>query len=455
MRLHLAIWPKPVGCAYELGEIDAALLADLRPPLNVQGVATEWRAKIRAARALMAEEARTWKPEDAVEAMPRAGTPDANSVRSAMAKKSVQLSGIAVAETGLSSIDAERGILMYRGYDIADLAEHATYEEVAYLLLEGDLPSSEQLEAFREELSARELPAAVAAIVDGNAREASPMETLRTAVSALSFDDPDEAAIDRASERRKAAQLIARLPTIVARYERRRSGRAAVPPDPSLSYAESFLTMLRGEAPSEEETRAFDVAMILHAEHELNASTFTARVVAGTLADMHSAVTAAICALKGPIHGGANQMAMELFEEIGSPERAADAVRERLAEKRTVYGFGHPVYLTTDPRVKILKRLSEQFSHDGGEPNWYAITEATERAVVEQKGLWPNVDLYSGSLYRYLGIPNDLFPLLFAASRVVGWCAHVMEQHANNKIIRPAGEYVGPEPRQFPVGQRS
>ena len=372
-----------------------------------------------------------------------------------MAKKSVQLSGIAVAETGLSSIDAERGILMYRGYDIADLAEHATYEEVAYLLLEGDLPSPDQLEAFREELSARELPAAVAAIVDGNAREASPMETLRTAVSALSFADPDEAAIDRESERRKAAQLTAQLPTIVARYERRRAGRAAVPPDPSLSYAENFLTMLRGEAPSEEETRALDVAMILHAEHELNASTFTARVVAGTLADMHSAVTAAICALKGPIHGGANQMAMEFFEEIGSPERAADAVRERLEQKRTVYGFGHPVYVTTDPRAKILKRLSEQFSHDGGEPNWYAITEATERAVVEQKGLWPNVDLYSGSLYRYLGIPNDLFPLLFAASRVVGWCAHVLEQHADNKIIRPAAEYVGPEPRQFPVGQRS
>jgi citrate synthase len=371
-------------------------------------------------------------------------------------KKSVQLSGIAVAETELCSIDPEQGVLMYRGYDIADLAEHATYEEVAYLLLEGDLPDAEQVAAFRDELSVREVSNAVTAIVQGNAREASPMETLRTAVSALSFADPDEAAIDRDSERRKAAQLIAQLPTIIALYERRRSGQDAVPPDPSLSYAENFLTMLRGEAPTEQEARAFDVAMILHAEHELNASTFTARVVAGTLADMHSAVTGAICALKGPIHGGANQLAMEFFEEIGSPERAAEAVSERFGQKRTIYGFGHPVYVTTDPRAKILKRLSEEFSHEGGEPNWYAITEATERAVLEQKpNLWPNVDLYSGSLYRYLGIPNDLFTPLFAASRVAGWGAHVLEQHANNKIIRPAAEYIGPEPRQFPVGQRS
>jgi citrate synthase len=372
-----------------------------------------------------------------------------------VAKKSVQLSGVAVAQTELCSIDPDRGVLRYRGYDIADLAEHSTYEETAYLLLEGELPTDEQLDAFREELSARDLPRAVEAIVDGYAMEASPMETLRTAVSALSFSDEAEAAIDAASERRKAVRLTAQLPTIVARYERRRHGRSAVPPDAALSYAENFLTMLRGETPTEEETRAFDVMMILHAEHELNASTFTARVVAGTLSDMHSAVTAAISALKGPIHGGANEMAMEFFEEVGSVDGVEDAVRERFERKQTVYGFGHPVYTTMDPRAKILKRLSESFSSNGGEPNWYAITEATERAVREQKGLWANVDLYSGSLYRYLGIPNDLFTPLFAASRVVGWCAHVLEQHANNKIIRPAAEYIGPEPREFPVRQRS
>jgi citrate synthase len=359
-------------------------------------------------------------------------------------KKSVALSGVVVGETALSSIDAEQGILMFRGYDIADLAEHATYEEVAYLLLEGELPDSEQLRAFADELAQRELPANVRTLVDGNALDAKPTEMLRTAVSLLSFDDPAEAATDRENERRKAARLIAQLPTIVARHHRQRQKLAPVGPDSSLSYAENFLTMLRGDQPSEQEARAFDVAMILHAEHELNASTFTARVVAGTGADMHSAITAAICALKGPTHGGANEAAMRTFEEFGSIEAVPEGVRSYFAGKKTIFGFGHPVYVTTDPRARILKRLSEQFSHEGGEPNWYAITEATEREVREQKGLWPNVDLYSGSLYRYLGIPNDLFTPLFECSRVAGQAAHVLEQHANNKIIRPAAEYVGP-----------
>ena len=371
------------------------------------------------------------------------------------AKKSVQLSGISVATTGICSIDPDLGILMYRGYDIADLAEHSTYEEVAYLLIEGELPTSEELDAFRDELSARELPRAVAAIVDGNALDASPMETFRTAVSALSFSDPAEAAIDRENERRKASQLIARLPTILARYERRRRGLDAIDPDPSLDYAENFLTMLRGEAPTADDVRAFEIAMILHAEHEMNASTFTARVVAGTDADMHSAIVAAICALKGPKHGGANLAAMEMFEEFGSVEAVPAAVRRRLENKQTLYGFGHPLYRAMDPRAPILKRLSQQFSESGGEPNWYAITEATEREVFEQKGLWPNVDLYSGPLYRYLGIPNDVFPALFECSRVAGQAAHVLEQHADNKIIRPSAEYDGPEPRQFPVRERS
>ena len=369
-------------------------------------------------------------------------------------KKSVQLSGVVVAQTELCAIDAERGILRYRGYDVADLAEHASYEEVAYLLLEGDLPSSEQLTAFREELAERELPRPVQAVIDGNERDATPMEMLRTAVSQLSFYDPAEAAIDAPNERRKAAQLVAQLPTIVARHHRLRTGQEPVPPDPSLGYAESFLTMLRGEAPTEEETRAFEVATILHAEHELNASTFCARVVAGTGADLHSAIVAAICALKGPTHGGANEAAMRMIAGFGSMEEIPDGVRERLAAKQTLFGFGHPVYTTTDPRARILKRLGEQLSHDGGEPNWLARTEATERAVYEQKGLHPNVDLYSGPLYRYLGIPDDLFTPLFECSRVVGQAAHVLEQHANNKIIRPAAEYVGPEPREHPIAAK-
>ena len=370
-------------------------------------------------------------------------------------KKSVQLSGVVVAETAISSIDAERGALMYRGYDIGDLAEHATYEEVAYLLLEGDLPDSDQLAAFREELATRELPENVARIIDGNAADATPMEMLRTAVSALSFSDPAEAATDLVNERRKAAALVARLPTVVARHHRLRQGLDPVDPDPSLSYAENFLTMLRGEAPTEQEARSFDVAMIVHAEHEMNASTFTARVVAGTLSDMHSAIVAAICALKGPIHGGANELAMQLVDEIGSPDRAPEVIHERFEAHGKVYGFGHPVYVTLDPRAAILKKWSRAFSMEDGEPNWYAVTEAVESAVHEQKGLWANVDLYSGSLYRYLGIPDDLFTPLFECSRVPGQAAHVLEQRANNKIIRPAADYIGSEPRQYPVASHS
>ena len=372
---------------------------------------------------------------------------------SAMAgpKKSVALSGVSVAETSICSIDPDQGILMYRGYDIAELAEHASYEEVAYLLLEGELPAGDELEQFEERLAAaRELPPAVATIVDGNAMDASPMETLRTAVSALSFADPAEDAIDRENELRKAIELIARLPAIIARYERRRRGLPAVEPDASLGYAESFLTMLRGEEPSAEEARAFEVAMILHAEHEMNASTFTARVVAGTNADMHSAIVAAVCALKGPLHGGANQAAMRMFEGFGSPAAVADGVRARLEAKQPVYGFGHPLYRAMDPRAPILRRLAEQFADDG-EPDFLEIAKTAEQEALAQKGLWPNVDLYSGVLYHYLGIPTDLFIPLFAMSRVVGQAAHVLEQHAGGKIIRPSADYVGEPPRDYPV----
>ncbi len=278
------------------------------------------------------------------------------------------------------------------------------------------------------------------------------MDMLRTAVSTLSFDDPGSGRIDPESGRRTAARLIAQLPTIIARYDRRRRGLVPVAPNPSLSYAESFLAMLHGERPDERAARAFDVAMILHAEHEMNASTFAARVVAGTGADLGAAVVAAIAALGGPLHGGANEAAMETFERFGSPERAPDEARGMLERKEKLFGFGHPLYRAYDPRAVILKRISEELSHDGGEPNWYAITEATERTVLEAKeSLYPNVDLYSGSVYRYLGVPTDLFTPLFAASRVVGWAAHVLEQHADNKVIRPSAEYVGEPRREFPL----
>ena len=355
-----------------------------------------------------------------------------------MPKKSVQLSGIVVAESAISSIDPDEGILMYRGYDIGDLAERSTYEETALLLLEGDAPTPEALDAFRGQLAQqRELTAETAEAIDRQAATAPPMEVLRTAVSTLSSATP--------------TQLIAQLPTMVARYHRRREGLEPVAPDPSLTYSENFLAMLHGERPNERDARAFDVAMILHAEHEMNASTFTARVVAGTGADLTAAVVAAIGALSGPLHGGANEAAMALFERIGSADRASDEVRAALERKEKLFGFGHPLYRAYDPRAVILKKLSRELSEDAGEPNWYAITEATERTVVEEKGLYPNVDLYSGSVYRYLGVPTDLFTPLFAASRVVGWSAHVLEQQADNKIIRPSAEYVGKPRRAFPA----
>ncbi len=351
-----------------------------------------------------------------------------------MPKKSVQLSGVVVAESAISSIDPDEGVLMYRGYDIGDLAERSTYEETALLLLDGDAPSAAALDAFRSELAAqRELPAETAEAIDRQASSAAPMEVLRTAVSTLSKATP--------------VQLIAKLPTMVARYHRRREGLEPVAPNPALAYSENFLAMVHGGRPSERDAHAFDVAMILHAEHEMNASTFTARVVAGTGADLTAAVVAAIGALSGPLHGGANEAAMALFERIGSADRAPDEVRAALERKEKLFGFGHPLYRAYDPRAVILKKLSRELSEDAGEPNWYAITEATERTVVDEKGLYPNVDLYSGSVYRYLGIPTDLFTPLFAASRVAGWSAHVLEQQADNKIIRPSAEYVG-EPRR-------
>lgn len=372
------------------------------------------------------------------------------------AKKSVQLSGVVVAESAISSIDPDEGVLTYRGYDIADLAEQSTCEETALLLLDGELPSSEALGEFESGLAdKRQLPAETAGAIDRSAVEAAPMDMLRTAVSILSFSDPGRGKIDLQSGRHTATRLIAQLPTIVARYHRRRQELEPVPPDPSLSYAEDFLTMLHGERPAEREARALDVAMILHAEHELNASTFTARVVAGTGADLTGAVVAAIAALSGPLHGGANEAAMRMFERWGSAERTPGEVRGMLERKEKLYGFGHPLYRAYDPRAIILKRISEDFSHDRGEPNWFEITNAAERTVLEEKGLYPNVDLWSASVYRYLGVPTDLFTPLFAASRVAGWSAHVLEQHADNRIIRPSAEYTGRPPREFPARERT
>ena len=367
------------------------------------------------------------------------------------------LEGIVVARSQLCAIEGQKGIRVYRGYDIRDLAEHASYEEVAYLLLRGDLPSGDELAAFKEELAeARPVSGEGCQVVDLSAADGAPMEMLRTAVSATSFDDPDKDSNEEEANQRKAIRLIAKIPTLIARYQRRREDKEPVDPDPSLDYATNFLYMLRGERPSDEEERTFDIAMILHADHEMNASTFTARVIASTLSDMHSAVTGAIGALKGPLHGGANEQVMKTLESLRKPEQVEEEVRRRLAQKQRIMGFGHRVYKTMDPRAAILKERSRSLAEraDGAEPNWFDMSERMERVVLDEKGLYPNVDFYSASTYHYLGIPTDLFTTLFVASRVVGWAAHVIEQHRDNRLIRPNSEYVGPPRREYPVAQR-
>jgi citrate synthase len=372
-----------------------------------------------------------------------------------MAEDSKGLRGIVVAKSQLCWIDGEQGILVYRGYDINDLARYSTYGEVAYLLLRGELPSGEQLLQFAEERDAnRALPQVVCELIDHGVRTgAGGMEVLRTAVSALSFEDPDKDSNEPDANHRKAVRLIGAIPGIIARFARRREGLDPVDHDPGLDWAANFLYVLRGEAPPEDEERIFDVAMILHADHELPASTFTARVIAATLSDLHSAIVGAIGALKGPLHGGANERAMRMFEEMGSVDAVEGYVKDRLARKEKIWGFGHAVYKTMDPRARILKeharRLAEEAPTD--EPDWLAIAERTEEVVYAEKGLSPNVDLYSAVVYRYLGIPTDLFTPLFVMSRVVGWSAHVIEQYADNKIIRPTSEYVGPPRREFPA----
>ncbi len=367
------------------------------------------------------------------------------------------LEGIVVARSRLCSIDGQKGVLIYSGYDVSELAEHSTYEETCFLILRGRLPTREELSAFTAELAAsRPLSEETASVIDMLAGHAAPMEMLRTAVSADSFDDPDKGSNAEEADFRKATRLIAKMPTMVARYDRRRRGLEPVEPDPSMGHAACFLHMLSGEAPDEQAARTFDVALILHADHEMNASTFTARVIASTLSDMHSAITGAIGALKGPLHGGANEQVMHLLMDIGSDENIEQDIRDRLARKERIMGFGHRVYKTYDPRAVILKRFSKQLADRSDEPHWFSMSEHIEKAVMDEKGLYPNVDFYSASTYHYLGIETGLFTPIFAMSRVVGWAAHVIEQHGDNRLIRPSSEYVGPPVQPYvPIEQRT
>ncbi len=354
------------------------------------------------------------------------------------------LEDVVALESRICFIDGHEGRLIYQGYDIRDLAAHSNFEEVAYLLWYGRLPTATQLAELRARFATlRPLPPPVVDLIRRMPTEATPMDVLRTTVSALALFEPEEGK-PGASSIGGAQRLTAALPTILGVFHRHRSGLPDLAPRPELSQAAYLLYALLDRDPTELDARAVDVALILHADHELNASTFAARVTASTLSDLYSAVTSAVGTLKGPLHGGANERVMEMLDEIGTPDRADAIVHQKLAQHERIMGFGHRVYKVEDPRATILREWSRRIGEERGNTAYFEILRKVEEVVHREKGLYPNVDLYSGSIYSLLGIPHDLFTPIFAASRVSGWTAHVLEEYQDLRLIRPTAKYVGP-----------
>lgn len=374
---------------------------------------------------------------------------DANAARAG-------LEGIVAGESTLSDVNGQEGRLIYAGYDIHDLAEHSTFEEVIYLLWNGQLPTLPQLDELKQQLSSESgLPTEIQQLIRSIPKDANTMDMLRTVVSALSFYDPDKADMSREANVRRSIRLTAKFPTIVTTFQRVRNGLDSVEPRQDLSLAGNFLYTLKGEEPDEIATRTMDVAFVLHADHELNASTFAARVTAATLSDMYSAIVSAIGTLKGPLHGGANEGVIKNLLEIGNVENVEPWVKNAFANKQKIMGFGHRVYRTTDPRATHLSEMSRQLGQRTGETKWYDMSKRMEEVVNREKGLNANVDFYSASTYYALGIPTDLFTPIFACSRISGWTAHVLEQYKNNRLIRPRAEYVGPRGLKYvPIDER-
>lgn len=364
----------------------------------------------------------------------------------ATAVASKGLEGIVATTSSICWIDGDAGVLSYRGIDIHELAQHSTFEETTYLLWFGKLPNKAELADFTKKLAdARKLDPKIIELLRSVPTSGSPMEILRTAVSMLSLYDADEKDNSHDANVRKSYRLTAQIAMIVAIFDRIRKGKPVVDADPSLSHAANFLWMLNGEKPSATAVRTFDIALILHADHELNASTFAARVIAATLADIHSAITGAIGALKGPLHGGANEATMRLLYAIDKAGAdPTEYVRQMFAEKKKISGFGHRVYHTEDPRATHLRRMSEELSKAAGNMKWFDMSRKIELFVKQEKKLNANVDFYSASTYTLLGIDIDLFTPIFAVSRIAGWAAHVIEQHDDNRLIRPRADYVGP-----------
>ena len=385
------------------------------------------------------------------------------------AKPAGGLEGVVAAKSEICFIDGTAGRLIYRGYDISDLVENTSFEEVAFLLWDGRLPNRAELTQLKKDLgAAAPLPEHVVTLLKAMPKQTQPMDALRTAVSALAATDPDLESNDPAANRRKAVRLTAQFPTVVATFHRLRNNEQPIAPDPAQSVAGNFLYMLNGKKPHDTLTRVMDAALVLHAEHGMNASTFAARVTAATLADIHAAITSAVSALKGPLHGGANQDVMEFLISVKDADTAERMVRELVtstdpAKRKKVPGFGHRVYKTFDPRAHFLRKMSKQLGEAAGNTKWYEMSERLipilRDEAVNSKGekatLYPNVDVFSASTYYTMGIPLDLFTPIFAIARVTGWTAHVMEQHRNNRIIRPTDDYVGPFDRKVePIDRR-
>ncbi|MDA4119848.1 MAG: citrate/2-methylcitrate synthase [Thaumarchaeota archaeon] len=355
------------------------------------------------------------------------------------------LEDVVAGKSSICFIDGHEGKLLYRGYDIADLAAHSTYEETTFLLWNGHLPTANELRVFSEDLtSKRPIPPELITILTSLPRNCDTMDALRVGVAALGiFDDP------MYNQQEKAMSIAAKMGTVVAAIHRHKHDQELIPPRDDLGYSTNFLHMVTGEVPSKDDTRLMDVLLILHADHEFNASTFTARIIASTLSDMYSAVTGAVGALKGPLHGGANEKVVEMTAEIGSSSKADAYIRAKLATKSKINGFGHRVYRTMDPRAKILKEMASKFARSEKEKQALEILERAETILREEKNLYPNVDLFSGLALNHIGIPSYLFTPVFAVGRAPGWLAHVLEQYADNRIIRPLAEYIGPPLTQY------
>ena len=363
------------------------------------------------------------------------------------------LEGVIAGETAVSTIE---GGLRYRGYNVSELAERSSFDEVAYLLLHGELPSGADLDGFRARVaSARAVPGTVIDVYRALPANASAMEVLRTGVSVLAHHDPETGSNDHEANVRKAERLLARIPTIIAARSRLNRGLVPVEPRADLDYSANLLYMLNGTDPDEVERNALDVSLILYAEHEYNASTFAARVTASTLADLYGAVVAGIAALRGPLHGGANEAVVEMLEEVGGPDRAEAWIRDALEDRRLVMGFGHRIYKVEDPRATILKEFCGRLAPERGATEWEEMAETIERVMWEEKRIPPNMDYPAGRLYRMIGLETELYTPLFVASRVTGWAAHVIEQHDDNRLVRPRANYTGPPARQYvPIEQR-